>query len=243
LSSNSPGERPNGDGKLCIDETIVDRKLMALLVARHGAPRSRPMSADEEERRLLLARRERAAEAADPDLIHHIERHQRSGERVSATERAALRLADQVLARRARDPQPSSLRVRDIGEGREVEVAEDLREAMEHRAPQGFLRDLHRPVLVFGAVQLRRVPSPAAGASLARARAQVRVARSERAHDVRAIQHSSQLARQGMEELREILARPWADSRPEHPLPLSSRSPGQEDMQWFGLSGGYDPDL
>jgi hypothetical protein len=263
LSSNSPGERPDGDGKPRIDEKIVDRKLMALLVARHGAPRSRPISADEEERRLLLARRERAAAAADPDLMHHIERHQRSGERVSATERAALRLADQVLARRGRDPQPSSLRVREVGEVREApsgalqadrsryrlgdwagaEVAEELREAMEHRTPQGFLRDLHRPVELFGAVQLRRVPSATAGAALARARAQVRAAMSARAHDMRATQHSSQLARQGMEELRAILARPWAESRPEHPLPLSSRSPGPEDMQWFGLSGGYDPDL
>jgi hypothetical protein len=245
LSSNSPGERPDreGDDGPRIDEQIVDRKLMALLVARHGAPRSQPMSADEQERRQLLARRQRAAAAADPDLVHHIERHQRSGERAAATERAALSLADRVLARRARGPQPSGLRVRDIGEVREVEVAEEVRDAIAHRTPQAYLRDLHRPVQMFGAVELRRVPSPTAGIALARARAQVREAMAARAHDVRAIQRSSQLARQGMEEVREILARPWAESRPEHPLPLSSRSPSPEDMQWFGLSGGYDPDL
>jgi hypothetical protein len=245
LSSNSPTERPprDGDGAARIDERIVDRKLMALLIARHGAPRSRPMSADEEERRLLLARRARAAAAADPDLVHHIERHQRSSERMAGVERAALRMADRLLARRARDPQPSVLRVRDVGEVREVEAAEDLREAMEHRAPQAFLRDLHRPVQVFGAVELRRVASPTAVLALARARTRVRAAMAGRAQDMRAIQRSSQLGRKGVEELRAILARPWAESRPDNPLPLPSRSPSPEDMQWFGLSGGYDPDL
>ena len=51
------------------------------------------------------------------------------------------------------------------------------------------------------------------------------------------------LMQAGMSELRTILARPWSESRPDSPLPLPSRAPGAEDHVWFGLSGGYDPDV
>jgi hypothetical protein len=114
---------------------------------------------------------------------------------------------------------------------------------MEHRTPQAFLRDLHRPVHHFGGVELRRVPSPTAAAALARARALVTETLAQRTQGAASFRLSSQLAQEGIDELRAALARPWEESRPANPLPMPSRSPTAEDMRWFGMSGGYDPDV
>ncbi len=114
---------------------------------------------------------------------------------------------------------------------------------MEHRTPQAFLRDLHRPVQHFGGVELRRVPSPTAAGALARARALVAETMARSTRGAAAVELSSQLAQEGFAELRAALARPWEESRPANPLPMPSRAPSAEDMRWFGLSGGYDPDV
>lgn len=230
---------------MSIDERAIDGRLMALLVARHGEPpRARPPSRDEEERRELFARRDRAIAAADPGLVLHIERHERSGEALAEVERTALRAHDEVSRwLRPTEVERTAIQVRDTGEMRELEPAQELYDAMEYKTPQAFLRDLHRPVQFFGKVELRRVPSPTAGARLARARTMVSQIMVERREAVTEFKLSSQLAYAGMAELRSILSRPWEDSRPENPLPMPSLAPTPEDMQWFGFSGGYDPDL
>jgi len=236
LSSSSGTDRSR------VDERGIDHALLARLIARHGAPPPAPqLSPDDEERREIALRRERAVAAADPALVVHIERHERSSHELGRTQRAALAAHARLAARDGSGK--DRLRVREIGEVREIEPSEEIHEAMEHRTPQAFLRDLHRPVLEFGGVQLRRMPSPTAAAALSRSRAAVSEVMSHRARASAQFQLASQLARGGLEELRAILARPWADSRPENPLPMPGQVPGAEDWQWFGLSGGYDPDV
>jgi hypothetical protein len=223
-----------------IDERFIDRRLLDQLIARHGAPQQAPpMSFEEQERRTLIARRDRAIAAADPRLLHHLERHERDADRVAQLTAAELAPEPIELARFDLD----AWRLRHLGEERELEPSEELREALEQRTPQAFLRDLHRPVHEFGDVQLRRVPSPVSGAALARTRAAIRELMAHRSGNDMVQPLSTRLMLEGMAELRTILARPWADSRPESPLPMPSRSPGAEDYMWFGLSGGYDPDV
>ena len=241
--SEGPGRDPAYSPDRRIDERAIDRRLLALLISRHGEPkRARKLTPEEEERRQIAERRDRALAAASPDLIRHIERHDRASERPTGSHKAAER----ARAATTRPPigiDADAIRVRELGELRELEPSDELRDAMEHRTPQAFLRDLHRPVQYFGDVQLRRRPLPTAGAALERVRAQVRDAMGQPAGVVGRMERASQLAQQGYEELREIMARPWEDSKPENPLPMPTRTPGAADWQWFGLSGGYDPDL
>ena len=243
-ASDRPGQARDGSAR-AIDERSIDRKLLALLIARHGAPPRAPkLSPEEEERRLLRARRDRALAAANPELVHHIERHERSSDQLAGTSRSAAHASEQLRARRRPiGVDESVIQVRDIGELRELELAEELYEAMEHRTPQAFLRDLHRPVQHFGGVELRRIPSPTAATALARARALASEAMTGRTTAATSFGLSSQLARAAIQELRVTLARPWGESRPANPLPMPSRSPSADDMRWFGISGGYDPDL
>jgi len=238
LSSSSGTEGPGRR----FDERAIDRRLLALLIARHGEPpRAPPLSADDEERLALIARRDRALAAADPALVHHLERHARSSETLCGVARAAAALAPAGLVR-AVGLDRGWIQVREVGEVREVEVPEDLSDAMEHRTPQAFLRDLHRPVQHFGDVELRRAPVPTAAGSLNRIRRAVSEAMAQRAGAAATIRLASPEAHAGMAELREILARPWEESRPANPLPMPSRAPSSDDMMWFGMSGGYDPD-
>ena len=86
--------------------------------------------------------------------------------------------------------------------------------------------------------------SPTSSAlALERIRAAVRSAMAHRSRDDALQPLATRLMNEGMTELRTILARPWADSRPEKPLPLPRTYPGLEDSFWFGSSGGYDPDV
>ena len=195
----------------------------------------------EQERRQIAQRRERAIAAADQRLIHHIERHERSAGdlRRAATDQLPARAS---IAQFDLDAWP--IRARVAAEERELDPSEDLRRALTHRTPQAFLRDLHRPVVSFGTVQMRRVPSPgSAAASLARIRAAIDGAMVQQIRDEAMQPLATRLMNQGMSELRTILARPWEESRPEHPLPMPGTAPGAEDFTWFGLSGGYDPDV
>jgi len=246
LSSSSESDRrpPGGGPGRAIDERVIDRKLLSLLISRHGAPpRAAPLDPEEEERRLRIEQRDRALAAADPRLLGHIERHRHSSEAFAGTQRAALRLYELLGARRPIGPDENAIRVRDAGEVREIEPSEELFAAMEHKTPQAFLRDLHRPVQHFGGVELRRVPSPTAAAALAKAREMVSETMARRTQGAASLRLCSQLAQEGYDELRAALARPWEESRPANPLPMPSRSPTLEDMQWFGMSGGYDPDV
>jgi hypothetical protein len=225
-----------------IDERGIDRRLLARLIARHGAPQqTRLLTDDEAEQQQLVARRERAMAAADPTLLGRLARHeQRSGD-LTWAQRSATAMSRKDLGHPC-GLDLSANGLRELGEIREVEVSQDLLDAMEHRTPQAFLRDLHRPVQYFGDVTLRRAPSPTAASSLARVRAVVTDALSHRAGAAGSIELASRGAREGLAELRATLARPWEESRPANPLPMASRAPSAEDMQWFGLSGGYDPD-
>lgn len=245
MSSSSESDRRAGEGPArAIDERAIDRKLLALLISRHGAPPRAPaLDPEEEELRLRIAQRDRALAAADPDFLRHIERHRRSSEGFAGFQRVALRFHEQLSARRSIGPDEHAIQVRDAGEVRELEPSEELTAAMEHKTPQAFLRDLHRPVHHFGGVELRRVPSPTAAAALARARAVVSEVMARPVERAASFRLSSQLAQEGFDELRAALARPWEESRPENPLPMPSRSPSLEDMRWFGMSGGYDPDV
>lgn len=238
MSSSSGSDSPGGR----LDERAIDRVLLAQLIARHGEPpRARPLSAEEAERLELVARRDRAIAAADPTLVAHLERHERSSDELCGVARAAAAL-ETAAESRAGGPRRAAIRVRELGEVRETDVPEDLFDAMENRTPQAFLRDLHRPVQHFGEVTLRRRPIATAAGSLAQVRAAVSAAMSLRAGAAAAIRLASPEAHAGMAELRQVLSRPWEDSRPENPLPPPRQAPSAEDMMWFGMSGGYDPD-
>ncbi|HLU67644.1 MAG TPA: hypothetical protein VKZ63_15280, partial [Kofleriaceae bacterium] len=159
MSSSSGSDRPGaGDGGAPrFDERAIDRRLLGQLIARWGEPpRAPPLTADEEERRELLARRARALAAADPDLVHHVERHDRDAEHL------APEVPDPAALCRSLAPRPiarfdlGAWNVRQAEEMRELEPSDELRDCLEHRTPQAFLRDLHRPVHSFGDVELRR---------------------------------------------------------------------------------------
>jgi hypothetical protein len=234
-SSGSDGERPRALAG-------VDPRFLDHLIARHGAPRQAPpLTWADKERRDHIARRERAIAAADPALVRHIERHESDGDQLRRMP------AEEPLPERAPiarfDLDAWHIRI-PIAELRELEPSEELRRALSHRTPQAFLRDLHRPVTAFGEVQLRRVQSQtSAGATLARIHAAVRSAMQHMSRDELVQPLATRLMEGGMKELRTILARPWADSRPAKPLPMPRAMPGIEDSLWFGQSGGYDPDV
>jgi hypothetical protein len=241
--SSSSGSDGAGSGGRPPALDAVDPVLLGQLIRRHGAPRQAPpIPFAEQERRQIAQRRERAIAAADQGLIRHIERHERHADDLG---RAAM--AEPVPARASIaqfDLAAWPIRAKVAGEERELEPSEELRRALNHRTPQAFLRDLHRPVVSFGTVQLRRVPSPgSAAASLARIRAAIDGAMVQQSRDEALQPLATRLMNQGMSELRTILARPWEESRPEQPLPMPGTAPDVEDSNWFGLSGGYDPDV
>jgi hypothetical protein len=239
LSSSSGSDGPARPRAL----DAVDPALLGLLIARHGAPRqAAPLSFAEQQRRQLIARRERALAAADPGLVRHIERHQRDAARLRRLPPAEPTRAEAApIARFDLDAWPIR---QPGGEERELDPSEELRRALTHRVPQAFLRDLHRPVTAFGSVALRRVPSPtSSGSALARIREAVRGAMAHHSRDDALQPLATRLMTDGMRELRAILARPWADSRPARPLPMPRTAPAIEDSMWFGLTGGYDPDV
>ena len=94
------------------------------------------------------------------------------------------------------------------------------------------MRDLHRPVMEVGAVELEeKVLDSATGEdqtalirALIRARYRVEIQRLEPA-SVQAAAH--------MRELREILSMPWEDAKPENPTPWNQPVDINELMKWF----------
>lgn len=226
-----------------VDERAIDKKLLASLIARHGEPRHvDPPTKDEQERKDLVDRRNRALAAADPSFVAQVERHEVTADRLKsslpAKGEALLRVIDRPLALFDLD----MWRLREIAEARELEPSDEVRDSLAECAPQAFLRDLHRPVQMFGDVELRRTPSPTGSESLSRARRAVREAFATKRAQAGLLPLASREAAAGFAEMQDILARPWGDSRPANPLPMPSKSPQADDLQWFGLSGGYDPD-
>lgn len=199
----------------------------------------------------LVARRNRALAAVDPALVEWLGRHERRAERLelgSAAVRAVTEGAARLEARAARARRPSGFepeawKLRELGEWRDLDPGDEVRDALEHSTPQAVLRDLHRPVQLFGDVELRRAPAPTAAAALRRVREARDQALARPTGEAATMPLSSATMKSEMAALARVLGAPWADSRPENPLPLPGRSPGSEDLQWFGMSGGYDPDL
>ena len=234
-------------------ERSVNRRLVAALIARHGEPPPPPPAPTAEELELeeLVARRNRALAAVNPALVEWLGRHERRAERLlegSAAVRAVNRGARHLEERAARASRPGGFapevwKLRELGEWRDLDPGDEVRDALEHRAPQAVLRDLHRPVQLFGDVELRRGPAPTAAASLRRAREARDLALARPTGEAAHMALGSATMKAEMQALAQVLGAPWADSRPESPLPLPSRAPGGEDLQWFGMSGGYDPDL
>ena len=247
MSSSSDGDRPgapaDGPPPREIDEGAIDRALLGGLIARWGEPPRRPpLTPDQQELQELRARRDRALAASDPALVQHLERHDRDAERLRPPDAGAALLRG-IGGRPITRFDLRAWPIRPPDQLRELEPSDELHECLDHRTPQAFLRDLHRPVIAFGDVQLRRVASPTSTGALTRGRRAVREAMALRFGGMATTPLATRLAEDGMEELRTILARPWADSRPANPLPLPSRAPSFEDSQWFGMSGGYDPDV
>jgi hypothetical protein len=193
-----------------------------------------------------VARRDRALAAVDPSLVAYLERHNDAATRLVVPRRPAAELLrlDTSGALARLDVDAWGLRqIGELAELREVELAEEIHECLDHHSPQALLRDLHRSVQAFGDVELRRVASPTSSEALTRARSAVRSAMAERAGSAAEVVGATRLGQLGLAELRAVMAMPWADARPEQPLPLPSRAPSLEDAAWFGLSGGYDPDV
>lgn len=228
---------------MAVDERAIDRKLLAGLIARHGEPpRAVPLTPAQEERKEIVERRARVLAAADPALVARLEQHEATADHLRsalpARGEALLRVIDRPLALFDLDV----WRLRESEANTEIELSDEIRDIVAENAPQAFLRDLHRPVQMFGDVELRRIPSPTSSEALSRGRASVREAFEARRAEAGRLPLASREAAGGYAELREILARPWADARPANPLPMPSKAPPAEDLQWFGLSGGYDPD-
>lgn len=118
---------------------------------------------------------------------------------------------------------------------------DDIRDALtEANTPQAVLRDLFRPVMYFGDIVLRPVETGLE-----------RLGEDPTAEIRQAVKEPvcpgldplpAELMAADIGELREIMARPWADSKPEVPS-QPSIVPDYEHFQWFGVEGGYDPDV
>lgn len=238
--SDNDGRRP--DGTLDIDKRAIDARLMDNLIARHGEPpRARPLSAAEREMRERIAKRDALLAAADADLIHHIERHDRSARTIDEQLGTDTEIASASRRELARFDL-AAWRLMPAAEPREVEPSPDVLEALDQRTPQAILRDLHRPVLTVGDIQLVPTRVPTGYGQLAAVQRAIRAALGQRMSGAADIEIASRQGFRATAELAEILAQPWEDSRPDNPLPMARRAPPAEDWQWFGLDGGFDPD-
>lgn len=220
-------------------EAVASPDFLAAVFGRVGEPPPPPPVADAELAERIRIR-DRALAAVDPALVDHLERHRRTGEALASP---LPPMPPLPVERELAALDPRGLVEREIGEQAFLERPGDLDDVLNEATPQAILRDLHRPVSHFGDIALRPVALDADRTG-ARARAVVRAAMATRHHiEIGTMATGSQVMREEMRGLVETLARPWADSKPETPTPLASKSPGADDWRWFGLDGGYDPDL
>lgn len=221
-------------------ERIASRALLREVFGRVGEPPApRPRTLDEQELEELRARRERALAAIDPRLVDDVTRHR------AVADALAARLPPLPALVIERAPGHVDLRgfeVRGLGDEVAVERSPEIDEALDQAVPQAVLRDLHRPVRHFGAVELRPL-ALGYDRTGARARDAVRAAMATRHGGLAADQPTgSRVMYEELAGLAETLARPWEDSKPATPTAVSRVAPGPDDWQWFGLDGGYDPD-
>lgn len=126
-------------------------------------------------------------------------------------------------------------------EEREYWQPDDIREALdEHNTPQAVLRDLFRPIMYFGDIELRPVETGLERLGVDPTAA-VRQAVSEPLSAALGPLPPEIIA-SDRAELREIMARPWQDSKPDTPSQPSA-VPDMDHYMWFGVEGGYDPDV
>ena len=118
---------------------------------------------------------------------------------------------------------------------------DDIRRALaDHNTPQAVLRDLFRPVMYFGDIALRPIETGLETLAVDPT-AEVRAAVGERvAPELGPL--PAEMVATDLAELREIMARPWAESKPET-TSVPSVVPDFEHYLWFGVEGGYDPDV
>jgi hypothetical protein len=118
---------------------------------------------------------------------------------------------------------------------------DDIRAALaDDNTPQAVLRDLFRPVMYFGDVVLRPLETGLE-----------RLGQDPTAAVRQAVKEPvcpgltplpAELIAADIGELRALLASPWEECRPETPS-KPSIIPDYEHYQWFGVDGGYDPDV
>jgi hypothetical protein len=215
-------------------EDIADPALIARLAAWFGeAP---PPPADRG-RRARDAERARLAEleaAVDPALRRRLEAWTEAAD-------AMLRLGDEPLIPRI-GLESLAIAAEPRRESEELEYAQpdDIRLALrEENTPQAVLRDLFRPVIRFGDIVLRPIATGLERLAEDPTRPARELMARERTSPLEPLPQD--LIAQDLADLRELLARPWEDSKPENPIRASSVA-SYDHYQWFGFEGAYDPD-
>lgn len=217
-------------------DDVADPALIARLAAWFGEPAAPPPREAQQrssEQAALLARLE---DALDPDLADRITGAARRAD-------AMLRFAGAPLSSVARPEIVSEKRSAAVVEveALEYEQPEDIRRALrDDNTPQATLRDLFRPVIHYGPVVLRPIETGAAQALSDDPSAEARRAMRERTGSALP-PLPTQLIAADQKELRELLAKPWEDSKPDEAT-RSSVVPDYDHFRWFGIEGAYDPD-
>jgi len=233
-------------------EDAIDPNLVARLAAWFGegplpaVSVQRPM--EDEETRNQREALETLLAVADSKLIDRMFERTHAGDsllRCSGTDRTHLSYLD--CTSRYFIAEPEGIEGND-----EYEQPEDIREAIrDSSVAQAILRDLFRPVRHFGNIELRR---QLAGDSedhdmlrnpLAQAKAAMK---TSHARDLQASEAQTlMLIHSDMKELRTILSNPWEDSAVNSPtIDVGDDSSEQNALahaRWFGLEGGFDPDV
>lgn len=240
------GERiASSDSKSSMED--IDPALMARLEAWFAGPAtgfpppaSEPVRVPPRASRAAPARttQKAALDAVDPGLLERLE---------SQGARSAAMIEPLTPPESTLDPSIARFDfsvwgLQGIGEEREIERPEDVQFAVQDRTPQALLRDLHRPVRYYGDIYLRPLDLGVDRFGLV-SRAAITDLVYGRRYTVNPDREPSgrRAMREGYAELRDILAQPWEQSKPENPRPVPSELPDVNDLKWFG-SVGIDPD-
>lgn len=114
----------------------------------------------------------------------------------------------------------------------ERERPDDLWEALRQPVPQAVLRDLHRTVIEIPEVQFDQHVLYHATGEDQTALVRSLVGASYRV-DTRRCELASVEGAKAIAALREQLAQPWEDARPENPTPWTESISEEEIMRWF----------
>ncbi len=233
-------------------EDVIDPQLVARLAAWFGegplpaVSISRPQ--EDEETRSQREALETLLAVADGELIDRMFEWIKAGDSLlhcSGTDRTKLSYLDCTSRYFIADPDP-------IEEDNEYEQPEDIREAIrDSSVAQAILRDLFRPVRHFGNIELRRhlVGDDADHDMLRNPLGHVKAAmQTSHARDLQASDAQTlMLISSDMKELRTILSNPWEDSAVEKPTTNVGNDSIEQNAlahtRWFGMEGGFDPDV